>query len=388
MTTMTAPALPITNGIDALFPLQVCINLDRRPDRWGRVRERFARHGLGRVARFPAVDGAGLEPPAGWQHPRGAFGCLLSHLEAVRRARREGVPQVLILEDDVVFHPDLHARFAAGLEELPDDWDMLYFGALHDREPERVSPRLARLTRSYSTFAYALRHTVYDAFLDLNSRCLTQVDHANLALQERFRCYGFLPHLAWVEEDHSDAQGGPANHWYLEHSVVFKGAEMEEACRRAAAVFPLRTDHAGFMIEHYLRCLPGAQALVVNEDGGLRSLARSALRRCPRADLFLLADSSLFLERPDLSAAVVMCRRWGSILPCREVLELDAEGTRRLLARERVERSSLPVSPVSLLQEGPVFLDRRTLRRWLNGTAAAPPVVFQAPAQALRLGAA
>jgi glycosyl transferase family 25 len=385
MTPMTAPAI---TGIDALFPLQVCINLDRRPDRWVRVRERFAQHGLIRVARFPAVDGAGLEPPPGWQHPRGAFGGLLSHLEAVRRARREGVPQVLIFEDDVVLHPDLQERFAAGLAELPDDWDMLYFGAIHDREPERVSRRLARLTRSYSTFAYALRHTVYDAFLDLNSRLLTQVDHNNLALQERFRCYGFLPHLAWVEEDRSDAQGGTANHWYLEHSVVFKGAEMAEACRRTAAVFPYQADHAGFMIEHYLRCLPGAQALVVNGDGGLRSLGEAALRRCPRAELFLLADPSLFLERPDLSAAVVMCRRWGSILPCREVLELDAEGTRRLLARERVERSSLPASTVSLSQEGPVFLDRRTLRRWLSGTASAPPVVFQAPTQALRLGAA
>jgi glycosyl transferase family 25 len=386
---MTAMTARTAGALDALFPLQVCINLDRRPDRWGRVRERFARHGLGRVGRIPAVDGAGLEPPPGWQHPRGAFGCLLSHLEAVRQARREGVPQVLIFEDDVVLHPDLHERFAAGLEELPEDWDMLYFGAIHDREPERVSRRLARLTRSYSTFAYALRHTVYDAFLDLNGRFLTQVDHANLMLQERFRCYGFLPHLAWVEEDLSDAQGGPANHWYLEHSVVFKGAEMEEACRRAAAVFPYRTDHTGFMVEHYLRCLPGAQAVVVNEEGGLRSLGAAALRECPRAELFLLADPSLFLERPDLSAAVVMCRRRGSVLPCREVLELDAESTRRVLARERFERPPLPSLPVSPGRGGPVFLDRRTLRRWLHETPdPAPAVAFQAPARALRLGAA
>ena len=121
----------IEHGINAAFPHKVCINLGRRPDRWQRMQPRFDRHGIHSVRRFPALDGDTLTIPANWFHTRGAYGCLLSHLEVVREARRLGLREVLIFEDDVVFDPQLEERFDHFFGQIPPDWQMLYFGALH-----------------------------------------------------------------------------------------------------------------------------------------------------------------------------------------------------------------------------------------------------------------
>ena len=75
-----------------MFPHRVCINIDRRPERWERMQARFAKVDLGPVERFPAVDGEKLEVPAGWPESAGAYGCLRSHLAVVREARALGAP--------------------------------------------------------------------------------------------------------------------------------------------------------------------------------------------------------------------------------------------------------------------------------------------------------
>jgi hypothetical protein len=40
---------------DEFFPHRVCINLDRRPERWEKMQTRLEAAGLGAVDRFPAV---------------------------------------------------------------------------------------------------------------------------------------------------------------------------------------------------------------------------------------------------------------------------------------------------------------------------------------------
>src|SRR2546430_7639923 len=88
--------------INEFFPYQVCINLNRRPDRWQRIQERFIVHGIDRVMRFPALDGRQVEIPSVWNTFPGAYGCLRSHLAVVEQARESGQPSVLIFEDDAV----------------------------------------------------------------------------------------------------------------------------------------------------------------------------------------------------------------------------------------------------------------------------------------------
>src|SRR3954451_18086479 len=83
--------------LKAVFRHIVCINLDRRPDRWRRVRRHLDEHGFGSVLRFPAVDGRDHRPPIGWRYSDGAYGCLMSHVRVVRAAVERGWSDVLVL---------------------------------------------------------------------------------------------------------------------------------------------------------------------------------------------------------------------------------------------------------------------------------------------------
>src|SRR5687768_6116147 len=125
--------------LSRLFPHKICINLDRRPGRWARMQAEFARHGIDGVRRFSAVDGSTIALPAQWNHTAGAYGCLLSHVAVIEEMRALNAESVLIFEDDTVFDPGFASKFESFVKEIPSDWDMLYFGALHKGEPVRLS---------------------------------------------------------------------------------------------------------------------------------------------------------------------------------------------------------------------------------------------------------
>ena len=222
--------------LNSYFAEKVCINLARRPERWIRSQEEFRLHGLTSVHRFDACDGTVLKLPDGWDYGQGSYGCLRSHTSVVSAAREKGSPSILILEDDVEFHPDLDALFRQYAEQIPPDWDALLFGGLHRAPPEPVSPNIVRLKESSSTYAIAIRHTLYDAFLEINRNTMIAVDENNHILQQNFKFYGFMPHLAWVRRDYSDVMDAEVNPWWLQYSVVLFGPEQERILRGVGVI--------------------------------------------------------------------------------------------------------------------------------------------------------
>lgn len=52
----------------------------------------------------------------------------LSHIDAYQRTLKSDYKYNLILEDDVVFDEDFSDKLAEGLEQLPEDYDMLFIG--------------------------------------------------------------------------------------------------------------------------------------------------------------------------------------------------------------------------------------------------------------------
>ena len=249
------------------FPSRVCINLDRRPDRWGRMQQEFTRHGIDGVRRFSAIDGNALDVPSHWPESQGAYGCLLSHLQVVRDARARGLPSVLIFEDDVAFDPEFRLKVDAYCEELPSDWDMVFLGAFHRDDPVPVSEHLGRIIRAHSTYAYALNHSIYDAFIDSNNRARLAVDENNLNLQAQFDCYAFIPNLAWVEPLYSDTQEWMCNHWYLRESLVLRGRLISELITKTLMVIAYENRTGNSLVEDNLAPFTSSQPSAPSRNG-------------------------------------------------------------------------------------------------------------------------
>ena len=339
MSAITKP----TALINQLFPHQVCINLDRRLERWRQMEEKFYQHGIHSVRRFAAIDGESSIVPVSWPGTPGAYGCLLSHLEVVREARRLGLPSVLVFEDDVVFDDQFEQKFSEYIEQLPADWDMLFFGALHKDELINVSENIGRITQSNSTYACVLRDTVFDAFIELNSRGDEVLDVNSLVLQQQFNCYCFLPHLAWVEVAYSDAQQKPVHHWYLRESLVLFGPQVDRLLSDTTIVFAFgpddRLENLKSLVEYYDHFFSPYVSLVIVEQGLEPTLNRETWpahcdyiflrdesdfnpQRCfaagvehsdPNRRYFILSNSDIYLETLDIRANLRMCERYDTL---------------------------------------------------------------------------
>ena len=174
-----------TMKLNNYFDKIICINLDRRPDRWKEAQEQFKNAGI-TVERFSAVDGN----PRRWAHVNdaiegksindiksesfnGVAGCIASHTDIWKQARKAGWKNVLIIEDDCDFIHELQERFNERINEVPQDWDLLYFGGVHETRggkfnPRKVSKHVLTCERMITTTCYAIKNTCYDLALDIS----------------------------------------------------------------------------------------------------------------------------------------------------------------------------------------------------------------------------
>lgn len=408
-----------TDLINQIFPDKVCINLDRRIERWRQMQDKFYQHGIHAVRRFVAVDGETSAIPASWPGSPGAYGCLLSHLEVVREARRLGLASILIFEDDVVFDDQFEEKFAGYIRQLPADWDMLFFGALHKDELLPVSDNIGRITESNSTYAYALRETVFDAFIELNSQGNEVLDVNSLVLQKQFNCYCFLPHLAWVEPAYSDAQQKQVHHWYLRESLVLFGPQVDRLLSETTIVFAYANNERSSRAAENLECLLGYYdhyfspfiEMVVVEQGVEPALDRKTLpvncdyvfikddsdfdpQLCFATGVkhagasrkyFILSNSDVYLETLDIRANLRMCERYDFVTGCDQVIDLSPAASEQL-------RHSRSICGLEITANGSAnsaspcqFLNRRAVQMLESNGDQQQLRTFHSPNFALRL---
>lgn len=346
-----------------LFTKVVCINLDRRPDRRQRVQAELARHGFESVERFAAIDGDAVEIPTHWKHTAGAYGCLLSHVQVVSAARDSGAPNVLIFEDDAVLDPEFENKFERFIKEVPDDWDMLYFGALHKDEPLKISAHVGRITRANSTYAYALKRSIFDEFIALNARAGHVLDMNSYLLQERFNCYCFIPNLAWVEAEYSDVQNRLERHWYLEKSLVLFGAEMDRLLSRATILIE-RSNNIDFLKRYYNEYFAPLVEIVVGDFAQAE----------PQRTFFIFSPRDIYIEALDLRANLRILDQYDAATGFNEVIELTRDQA-QLLRQTGITRG-IDVTTNTVSKNSAIHFRKRGGR---------DDRVFHSPNHALRL---
>ena len=145
------------------FEAIYCINMDGQEQRWEHAMRECRKVGIAEIVeRFPAVA-------TPHNHH---IGCALSHRAILAEARRRGLRNVLVLEDDVVFASDALDILRQGLAELrgivgSDAWEMLYLGGYLRRRSSEKVPGCRRLELAYATTTHAVAYCkpVYDQIL-------------------------------------------------------------------------------------------------------------------------------------------------------------------------------------------------------------------------------
>ena len=145
---------------DAIY----CINLDSDSVRWSNALKRFEKLGIRyRVQRYSAI-----ETPESHH-----IGCALSHRQVVAEAKEKGYENILVFEDDVIFHVDALEHLGKSVSELKQQrWFVFYLGGMKwmklGRKPYKKIPGCEFLDRPEGmtcTHAVAYHSSFYDKLL-------------------------------------------------------------------------------------------------------------------------------------------------------------------------------------------------------------------------------
>jgi hypothetical protein len=136
----------------------------------------------------------------------------------LRRARREKMAAVRIVDDGAAFHPNF-AQLAEVIEP-PDDWEIFHLGhTFLDDEPEPVAAGVVRVRKGSGFHAFAVRACTMKRLsrllADWCRRAATAgpLDAALAAAQADFRTYACFPNLAWHDPDaHGVEKAGKAGY--------------------------------------------------------------------------------------------------------------------------------------------------------------------------------
>lgn len=204
------------------------INLDERKDRWAQVTQAMEKVGIPRTqySRFSAIRPTAIIQQRPEYLPKkpssyrvGCLGCLLSHYHIIKQAAEQGLPAILIMEDDIDFREPVGSgvldTVQGALDQLRQTsgdpgFDMLYLSGTHMQRCKPHTANTVRVTKTYATHSYIIRSTLYDFLLDQLPKVTKEIDvFYTEALQtpsSRFRCFCVKPHVTYQRPGFSDIQ--------------------------------------------------------------------------------------------------------------------------------------------------------------------------------------
>lgn len=169
-----------------------CINLDRRPDRWNTINDRFKREGL-HVTRWTATDALEreikvdyhllrTEKPGSGIKNAGGYAILLSYLKLFYHIRNQGYEKVLIFEDDAIFIEDFLDHFRANIRDIPSNWEMWALGCSQygthelDFTPDHNFFSPTPPNNTYGLFAFAIKKCYIDTVIKILEKRMSYAD--------------------------------------------------------------------------------------------------------------------------------------------------------------------------------------------------------------------
>ena len=151
-------------------------------------------------------------------YSRGALGCLLSHLDIIKKSKYLGYKKVLILEDDVEFNTDFKQRFNNFISNFDKDWDMIYFsGSLLETSEDYEYCK--KLISCHTTHSYAVCESIYEYLIENIEKNLyiSPIDETYSIVQSNIKSFITIPFLTYQSGGFSDIQNS-----YVDYDSIKK----------------------------------------------------------------------------------------------------------------------------------------------------------------------
>lgn len=176
------------------------VNLDKRTDRWKRMQHELSNcFGLLEFERFSA-----------YSQPSAVVGNALSHIECLKQGAD------LIFEDDIYFEPFAREIFERAVNQLPDDFDILYLGGNIIEPIYRVSENLYRCTAAWGSngilYSEKGRKYILNLYNPLDTKFAVYDDWLRKQSQHDLKAYLCAPIIQWTYAGFSDVNNTHADY--------------------------------------------------------------------------------------------------------------------------------------------------------------------------------
>ena len=196
------------------FDKVYCINLKKRTDRLQHFNEQVNKYDLGSFEVFEAIDGNILPP-----HPtlkQGELGIINSVIEILQLAIKNNFNNILIIEDDCVFNDNI-LIIDDYFNNLPKDWDMIYFGGNHNlhmgvKPPVQINDKIVKLHYTFAAHCIGIKNNMFNTILIELKKQKHQSDVVFQKLQSTYNVYCFFPLVASQLPGFSDIQNKNVNY--------------------------------------------------------------------------------------------------------------------------------------------------------------------------------
>lgn len=201
----------ISKIVDSIF----CISLTDRKDR----RKKIKKHMKNRKLYFKFYNAIkNTENPA--------KGCLQSHLNIIKLAKKQNLKAVLIIEDDCFFIKK------PTLERAPSDWDMLYLGGNLEQVIKKEDKKVWYRMRCWTTHSYIIKKSMYDIVIQGLEKYQGEVDKYYCEIiHPKYNCYMCDPPVTKQLAGYSDIVKKEVDYKYTttpEDLIPFREPEYEQ----------------------------------------------------------------------------------------------------------------------------------------------------------------
>lgn len=184
------------------------INLKERKDRREHIISELKKIECTKYTIFEGVDGKKIQNET--KLKPGMFGLINTYLKLYDEWKQHAKGNILIIEDDCVFVPKFNEKLKLYVSNLPENWEMMYFGGNHNyhmgNKTEKINEYCIKLSNTYSAHCVILKDYVFEELIENLKTFKIENDVMMANLQKKFNAYSPINKLTTQIPSYSDIE--------------------------------------------------------------------------------------------------------------------------------------------------------------------------------------
>jgi GR25 family glycosyltransferase involved in LPS biosynthesis len=190
------------------------VNLKKRKDRLHHITNELQKINCSKYEIVEAIDGSQIDNPTKMKN--GNYGLNLTYIKIHEDWSKNKTQTVLIIEDDCCFSDNFNDELKNYIENIPKDWDIIYFGANHNYhigyQTEKINEFCKKLTNSICAHIVIMKNYVFEELIQEIKKNKLENDVILSNLQKKYNAYSPNNRLTKQLENFSDIEGSITNY--------------------------------------------------------------------------------------------------------------------------------------------------------------------------------